>query len=399
MSNKLKAIATPSLFILVLMISVGPFGDTIYAPSLPSIAKAFNTAYHNVQLTITFYLFGYAVSQILYGPFSDRYGRKPIMVIGAVAFLLGSVVCLISTDITILIAGRFIQGFGACAGAVISSAAVRDAFSHKEQGKVFAKMNTAFAIAPGVGAIVGTFITWQMNFSILFALAIILLIAVIILFPETLKKKNKGATRPKKLISNYFSLFRTQGYFVYLCILGLSIGMVYSCLVEAPALVIDTLHLSKPWFIVIAAGIVLAFMVGSLICTMLCHRLKQNSILLVGMVISLIGSLLLLIFMSLEIVNLISLLIPVVIVFTGIAFVIPIATAQALAPFEMTAGSASAMMGFFQMGMASAITAIVTALPLRDTMTLPVSFSLLSLVSIIILASYIIKHKRKSPAI
>ena len=394
MSVKLtRSIAIPSLFILVLMISVGPFGDTIYAPVLPSIAQAFDTAYHNVQLTITFYLFGYALSQILYGPFSDRFGRKPVMIIGAVTFLIGSLTCLISGNITILILGRFIQGFGACAGAVISSAAVRDAFTGIEQAKVFAKMNTAFAIAPGLGAIVGTFFSWQINFSVLFALAIILLIAVLWLFPETLKQKNKGATRPHRLIVNYWQLFQTRGYLVYLCILGLNIGMVYSCLVEAPALVITTLNLSKPWFIVIAAGIVIAFMLGSMICSFLCQRISQHQILLIGMLISLSGGSMMLVFMSLGIIKLLTLLVPVVIIFTGIAFVIPIATARALAPFAKTAGSASAMMGFFQMGMASAITACVTALPLSDTLALPVSFATLATIAIVIFSLYLLTHK------
>ncbi|WP_119343391.1 multidrug effflux MFS transporter [Facilibium subflavum] len=394
MKKYIKAAGIPSLFILVLMISVGPFGDTIYAPSLPSIAKAFNTPYHNVQLTITFYLLGYSISQLLYGPFSDRFGRKPVMVIGAGIFFIGSTICWLSHDIFILIIGRFIQGFGACAGAVISSAAVRDAFSQKQQGQVFAQMNTAFAIAPGLGAIVGTFITWQMNFSILFVLAIVLFICVIFLFPETLKTKNKGATRPKALIANYWALFRTPGYLIYLCILGLNIGMVYSCLVEAPALVIDLLHLSKPWFMVIAVGIVVAFMIGSILCSLLCTKLSQNIILLFGMCISLVGSSILMVFMLLKIVSLLTLLIPVIIIFTGIAFVIPIATAKALAPFTLTAGSASAMMGFFQMGMASAITAIVTTLPLSRLLTMPVSFISLSLLGILVMVLYLLLYKK-----
>lgn len=388
--RKTAAFATPSLFILVLMISVGPFGDTIYAPSLPSIAEAFNTRYHNVQLTITFYLFGYSISQILYGPFSDRFGRKPIMIVGGIILLIGSTVCLISHNISVLIFARFLQGFGACAGAVISSAAVRDAFSLKNQGKVFAKMNAAFSIAPGAGAIVGTFISWQTNFIVLFVLAIILLISIIWIFPETLRHKNYGATRPKKFFLNYCQLFRARGYFIYLCLLGLNIGMVYSCLVEAPSIVINTFHLQKIWFIVIAGGIVIAFMIGSVLCTYLVHKISQNGILLIGMIISFIGSFMLLAFMLLNIVHLYSLLTPVIILFTGISFVIPIATAKAMAPFTLTAGSASAMMGFFQMGVASLITAIVTILPLSDILSLPVTFMFLSSLSFIILLIYML---------
>ena len=395
-AKNIHGVLTPSLFILVLMISVGPFGDTIYAPSLPSIAKAFQTPYHNVQLTITFYLLGYSISQILYGPFSDRFGRKPIMVFGAFMFLVGSVLCMLSPNIYILIFARFLQGFGACAGAVISSAAVRDAFPEHEQGAVFAKMNTAFAIAPGAGAIVGTFIPWQLNFIILFTLAIILLLAVSLLFPETLKQKNYGATRPLKVVKNYWQLFRTRGYLLYLCLLGLNIGMVYSCLVEAPALVINVLQLSKPWFIVIALGIVIAFMLGSFICSLFCKKLSQNLILLIGMLISFAGALLMFTFMFSGVVRLYSLLIPVIIIFTGISFVIPVATAQALAPFSMTAGSASAMMGFFQMGTASAITAGITVLPFKGIFVMPINFAILSLTGIILLSLYMVWLRSKT---
>ena len=384
----LFVITRPALFILVLMISAGPFGDTIYAPSLPSLSEAFRTPYHNVQLTITFYLLGYSVGQILYGPFSDYFGRKPIMIFGALIFLAGSSICLFSPNITILIFGRFIQGFGACAGAVISSAAIRDAFPEHEQSKIFAKMNTAFAMAPGIGAIVGTFMGWKMNFIVLFVLAAVLVIAVIWLFPETLKNKNKEALQPKKFLRNYYDLFAAKGYFIYLCILGINVGMVYSCLVEAPVIVIDILHLSKPWFIVVAVGIVIAFMLGSIICTLLCHKIAQEWILMIGMLTSLLGATVLLGLMLLNIVSLLSLLMPVIIIFTGIAFVIPVATAKALAPFTLTVGSASAMMGSFQMGTASAITAGTTFLPFSDLLTMPISFISLATFGIVILSIY-----------
>ena len=175
-------LAVPSLFILVLMISVGPFGDTLYTPSLPEIAIDLKAAYSDVQLTMTSYLLGYAVSQLIYGPLSDRFGRRPIMLIGAFTFVIGSLICMLSGDIQLLIGGRFVQGLGACAGAVISSAAVRDAFPASEQGKVFAKMNIAFAIAPGIGPVVGTFIAryanWHVNFLVLLVLSIVLLLFV-----------------------------------------------------------------------------------------------------------------------------------------------------------------------------------------------------------------------------
>jgi DHA1 family bicyclomycin/chloramphenicol resistance-like MFS transporter len=386
-------LAVPSLFILVLMISVGPFGDTLYTPSLPDIAKDLAVAYSDVQLTMTSYLFGYAVSQLVYGPLSDRFGRRPIMLIGASVFVVGSLICMLSMDIDMLIFGRLVQGLGACAGAVISSAAVRDAFPSSEQGKVFAKINIAFAIAPGVGPVVGTFVahyfTWHVNFLLLLILSVIVLFSVYWLFPETIKIKNRHAIHPIKLVQTYFSLFKRSGYMVYLLLLGISVGMVYGSLVEAPGLLINVMKLDEKWFLVIAVGIVFAFMLGSWLCTMLCSIANENWILVFGMLITLTGSMLLWILMALDYVNIWGLLIPMIIIFIGIAFEIPIATAKALSSFDKNAGSAAAMMGFFQMGMAALITAIVTFIELGRVFTMPVCFTVLSVIGLTVILGYI----------
>ena len=387
----------PSLFILVLMISVGPFGDTIYAPSLPNISEALLTPYHNVQLTITFYLLGYSISQILYGPFSDRFGRKPVMILGALIFLFGSLICLFNFyHIIILIFGRFLQGFGACSGAIIATVSIKDTFtSTTEQSKIFAKINTAFVISPGVGAIVGTFCFWKTSFTILFFVSVFLLLMVLMYFPETLKKKNIYAIKPYKLITNYYNLFKYKGYFIYLCVLGLNIGIVYSCLIEAPAIIINVMKLSQNWFIIIAIGIVFSFMFGSIVCTVICQKIKQNYIILIGMFISFTGSSLLLIIVLINLINIYSILIPIIIIFIGIAFIIPIATAQALKPFSHTTGSASAMMGFFQMILASIITGVVAILPLQQIYSMPIAFIILSLLELLIFTLYLSLNKEK----
>ncbi|MFT6834492.1 MAG: DHA1 family bicyclomycin/chloramphenicol resistance-like MFS transporter [Francisellaceae bacterium] len=394
--------SVPSLFILVFMISVGPFGDTLYTPSLPDIATSLNTYYNNVQLTITTYLLGYALSQLAYGPLSDRYGRKPVMIIGAAIFVLGSLICAFSFDISILIAGRFIQGLGACAGAVLSSAAVRDAFPESKQGAVFAKINLAFAIAPGLGPIVGSFtahnFSWHVNFMILLILGFLLLILVIIMFPETLAQKNHHAIHPKKIVMNYLSLFKADGYFVYLCLLGISLGILYSCLIEAPGLVIDTMHLNPSWFMIIALSIMVAFMIGSVICNYLCGRLDDDIILISGMTIIMVSSIIFFFIMYLAPLSLWTLLIPFVLIFIGVAFIIPVATMKALAPFNDIVGSASAMMGFFQMGFASLVTAIVTFIDvyLGNIFTMPVSFFILSFIGLSIICGYVLmKNKVK----
>ncbi|MCF6767085.1 multidrug effflux MFS transporter [Thiotrichales bacterium 19S11-10] len=381
-----------SLYILVLICSIGPFGDTLYTPSLPEIAYALNTEYSWVQLTVTSYLFGYAVGQLLYGPFSDRFGRRPIMLFGAVCFTIGSLICLLSQSIWPLIYGRVFQGFGACAGAVLSVAAIRDVYEYKERNKRYAQLNLAFSIAPGLGPIVGSFTAhffpWWFNFFILFALSLWMLISVIFQFPETIPSKNEQAIQPKRLLLNYLALFKKGGYVIYLLVLGLTVAMIYTCLVEAPSIVINLLKLQYQWFLIIAIGIVIAFVLGSLTCALLNNRISSHALILTGLIIMFIGSLKFLVLITFDLVNIYSLLIPTIIVFYGIAFVIPVAMNLALLPFGHITGSATAMMGCFQMGFASLATAAVTFIPFDPVVTLPIAFLILSSSALIIFILY-----------
>lgn len=393
-AKKDKAFKQASLYILVLICSLGPFGDTLYTPSLPEIAKALSTQYHWVQLTVTSYLFGYAVGQLLYGPFSDRLGRRPVMLFGAICFTIGSLACLLSHEIWTLIYGRAFQGVGAAAGAVLSVAAIRDSYGYKERNTMYAKLNLAFSIAPGLGPVVGSFTAhyfpWRVNFVILLALSVWMLFSVIFQFPETIRQKNYQAIQPKQLLVNYVTLFRQKGYIIFLLVLGLTVAMIYTCLIEAPSIVITLLKLEYRWFLIIALGIVLAFVLGSLTTTYLNNRLSSFRIIGLGLFIMLLGSCLFLGLILAGFINIYSLLLPTIVIFYGVAFVIPVAMNLALLPFGHITGSATAMMGCFQMGMAALATGLITIIPLPTILTLPYSFLVLSLTAIIIFVLYLL---------
>jgi MFS transporter, DHA1 family, multidrug resistance protein len=399
MSDRIKKLIPPSLFILVLMVSIGPFGDTEYTPSLPRIARELGVHYNLVQLTMTSYLMGYAISQLFWGPLSDRFGRKPIMLIGASVFIAGSAVCYTSFDIWQLIGGRFIQAIGACAGGVISSAAVRDAYSEEQRGHVFAKINAAFAVAPGIGPIVGSFVDhsfgWHANFLILLVLSIILFICVWLFFPETNFHRIKNALHPKTFFHNYRLLFKDPYYWAYIIPMGFSIGIVYSALVGAPDLVINILHQPSYVVVVIALGVLIGFVAGSLTCNFLAGHYENNTLIFIGMCTMLLGSLLLALMSYVGWMSeyLTASIIPIMIIFAGIAFVIPLATAEALEPFEHVAGSASAMLGFFQMGLASISTGVMSSIPYDSAYSMPIIFTALSFFALLIFVPFILLRK------
>ena len=292
---KAVAAAVPSVFILAFMASLGPFGDTEYTPSLPSIAQGLGVSYGQAQMTMTVCLAGFALSQIFYGPLSDRLGRRPAILVAVSTFLVGSLICAFSTDLTLMLFGRAIQSLGASAGGSLSNAAVRDAFPEEMRTRVFLKVNTIFALAPGVGPIAGSLIDryfgWQFNFYLLALLALLLLITLLFGFQETNRHLNPEATRPSVFIRNYLYLFGQPVYLFYVLMIGVGIGVTYSSLLEAPHLVVTELGYSSKMFVSVALYIVAAFIVGATLCSWLSRVLSDPVLVLLGLGIMLTGSL------------------------------------------------------------------------------------------------------------
>lgn len=384
--NNLLGTTIPSLWILVLMVSVGPFGDTEYTPSLPRIAHELSVSYGAAQQSMTVYLFAYALVQLIYGPLSDRFGRKPLMLIGALLFVCGSLVCFISQSLLILLVGRFIQGLGACAGAVLTSAAVRDSFPPAHIEQVYSRINAAFALAPAIGPVVGAFVDdhfgWHENMLVLLGMSGLLLVCVLLFLPETHHPDRRRSLRPRRIVLSYRSLFSQPEYLPFIVINGLVIGVVYSCLTEAPALVINVLGLKSSWFAVVAAGIFIAFVSGSTLSALLGDRLSARKLVVLGLLVILTASLILGglgIWGSPSLTNTLG---PIMLVFLGIALVVPNALGSAMRPFSRLAGSASAMVGFAQMGIASAANAGVSLIPFGPQYAMPIMFGLLALLGL-----------------
>lgn len=380
----------PSIFILILMVSLGPFGDTIYAPALPELKKILATDYPHVQLTITSYLLGYSISQILYGPFSDRFGRKPIMLVGSCFFIISSIICLITNHIDTLIYARLLQGFGAASGGVIATVAVKDAFKLNEQGSIFAIMNIAFALAPAFGAVLGVFLSPSLIFWVLLIAATLLLIKVALFFPETIREKNYNALTIKSLFKNYFSLFKDHQFFFATFVLGINISVIYACLVTTPDIFVNILKLEKSNFLYLLTIMVTSVVIGSLTCSKLSRIIAYKYLINFGMICTLIsGILCVYVFknlsgleLSLALTGILSL------TFIGVSFSVPLLTPIALENFTTTAGAASSIMGFMQMGIASITTAIMSQINLGSEFTLSFAFVLLPLIGLITFLPY-----------
>lgn len=370
----------PPLSLLVFMMAIGPFGDTEYTPAMPAIAHSLKADYSMVQFTMTAYLIGSALSRLYYGPLSDRFGRRPVMLGSCAVLTAGLLLSVLSFNIWPLIAGRLIQGVGACAGGVIADAAVRDAFPADERQTVYAKLNAAFALAPAIGPVAGIYLAhalgWHASFGLLLLLSALLWLAVWRWLPETKLERVQDALEPRQLWRNYLKTLWTREFIFFAVLSGLAVGVVYTALIGAPDLVLTVLHRGSGGIVAVAAAILVAFVVGAGLCALLTDHVRDRWIVGAGILTMLGGSAWLLLH-ALSVGQhgvLLGYLLPISLCFSGVGLQVPVATAHAMAPFNETAGTAASVLGFVQMAVAALATVAMSVMHRGSVMDMPIVF-------------------------
>lgn len=396
----LAGVPRPALALLAFMMALAPFGDTEYTPAMPAIAHAFSADYGMVQLTMTFYLAGSAISQLVFGPLADRYGRRPVMLGGTAVLTFGFLLSLASFAIWPLLGSRLVQGLGASAGSVVADAAVRDAFPADRRQRVYAKLNAAFALAPAIGPVAGAYLVqaldWRANFAVLAALGALLWFAVWRWLPETHPHPDRRAIRPRHLWHTWRHILGTPRFVIFALLSGCAVGVVYTALIGAPDLVINLLGQGSGAIVVVAVSILVAFVAGAGLCVWLTPRVAHRLIVSAGLGILLAGSLGLLAVALLlgtgE--DLAAFLIPIGVCFCGVGLVVPVATAKAMAPFRRTAGNAASLLGFIRMGVAATGTVAMSVLHEGTVLDIPIVFLALTGLAVLAFGSYLWLQRR-----
>lgn len=229
--------------ILGLLTAFAPLSIDMYLPAFPTLTVALATDESTVQLSLAAFFIAFAAGQILFGPLSDRYGRRAPLFFSLILFAAASAGCALAQSIEALIGFRFLQGLGACAGGVISRAVVRDLFEKNEAARIFSALILVMGAAPMFAPLLGgkllIWADWRAIFWCLGAIGLVCLAAVIWRMPETQKTEHIQSLNIATIMATYLRLLRDMRFLAYALIGGLSLGGMFAYIAGSPFVFID----------------------------------------------------------------------------------------------------------------------------------------------------------------
>lgn len=338
---------------------LGPFTIDTYLPSFPTIVKDFHTTASLVQISLTACLLGLGAGQLFIGPLSDVKGRRKPLLLFLCLYLLASLTCSFSPNIYFLIVARFVQGFSAAGGLVVSRAIVRDLFSGKELIKFFTLIvlvgNLGPIVAPIAGGAILSFTKWNGVFIVLACIGAILIFMVSLKLPETLPPEKRVPSNLPQLISNFGSLFKEREFMGYAFTQGFTTAGIFAYVSGIPFVYQNIYHVSPQQFSLLFGVNGLGLIIGSQLVGRLADYISERTFLKIGLGISIAAGAILLIALLLK-APLIAVAIPIFFFVSSISIIGTTSFALAIESQGHIAGSASALLGLlpFVLGSLSA---------------------------------------------
>lgn len=349
--------------LLAAAVALGPLATDMYLPALPSMGAVLNAGTDQVQLTLSIYMAGLALAQLVCGPLADRFGRKPIMIGGFVLFAAASIGCALATDIETLVLCRFLQALGGSAGPVLGRAAIRDIYTPREAARIMAIlasiMALAPAVAPSIGGLLLTGFGWPAIFLALGGYALVMAVVVAFGIPEPMAPKHRQSLHLRNLWNNYRGIARDRSFLGYTLTNALVYSGLFAFLSGSSFVLIDFMGVRPEFFGFYFAAVVAGYIGGNLVAVRLGRYLAPDRILLLGIGICAVSGSLMAALAGAEMFHITAVMVPQTLFMAGVGMVLPQTMAGALANFPHMAGSASALFGFVQMTFAALIGMLV----------------------------------------
>lgn len=372
----------PSFFLLFLLISFGSVTAVLFTPALPQIQQDFHVTENQTQLTVTLFLVGYTLGQLLYGPLANGLGRIKALYIGVILEIISCFLCLVSGwmhAFWLFVAARLFMALGASSGLKMTFTLISDCYDAQECRRLIAHLMIAFAITPGIGIALGGYLSscfdWQSCFV---ALGIYgcLILELVSRTSETAKIIEKTALMPSLIYKKYRQKICSFSLWTGGLLMGVGGACIYIFAALAPFICEQYLHLNPKqyglWNLLPPIGII----IGSQASAYFSKKYTIKKIICVGLIIALFGSFLMFLSMLFQQWTPIFLFMPLVIVYIGTSFIFGNASTLAMQT-EEDKSTASAIMNFINMGLSTTCVFLFSYLPFQNPLILPCSFLLL----------------------
>ena len=343
------------VWVLSLLSAVGPMSIDMYLPALPTIAQDLGVNAAAVQLTLSTFFVGFAVGQFVYGPLSDRYGRRPMLLFGSSFYVLMSIGCAVSPTVESLTIFRLFQAFAGGAGTVITRAVVRDRYGMTEGAQIMSQMMFIVAFAPLMAPLLGgqllIWVGWRPIFWVLVVYGILCWVMVYVALPETLPLADRVGRRVRGVFAGYLVVMKSRRVLGCLSAGGLSFAAMFAYLSGTPFVYIEYFGVPAEYFGLLFGVTVFALMIGARINQKLVARFGVRAMLMIGVAVGAGAGLVMVAFAATGVLGLLGIVLPLFFNIGALPLVGANAIALASERYPSQAGAVAALFGTSQFGL------------------------------------------------
>jgi MFS transporter, DHA1 family, multidrug resistance protein len=369
MSDRPHSLSRGMILLLAAASALGPVAMQIMLPAIPIVRESFQISVSSAQLTLSLSMFSIALATLIYGPLSDRFGRRPIMLVGIAITVIGSALCMLAGSIEWLIAGRIVQAAGGAVGLVLARAIVRDVYQADQAAGIIATLVMVMVVMPMLSPMVGGELLvrydWHSIFYLVAAISILMLILMHRYLPETLAVPVKF-TGVISMLKGFMTLLRSRTFSAYAFNVAFVSVVFFTFISAAPEIMVSVLNRQPNeygyYFIMVPA----AFMAGNYLTRGYSRKLGIHRMITMGSRLSILGITIAIGLHALGLHHPLALFMPIALTTFGNGISLPNAQAGAINEFPQMAGTASGLTGFLQMGL-SAVAAQLVALIFNGT--------------------------------
>lgn len=356
----------------MLLVLFSPIGIDIFLPSIPSMQEVFDTTATQIQFSLSLYVLAMGFGQLFVGPLVDRFGRRPVALIGIGVYFLASLAIGFTWNLSQLLCLRMLQGVGASCTAIVAFTVVRDTYRPNEGAKVYSYLNGALnlvpALAPLLGGILSDWLGWRSNFHFLALFSVLVFLIILRWLPET--RPETTSNHRLFSIKPYLDILENRQFLIYaICAMG-AMSVVLSYAIYAPQVLMVKLGLSSSQFALLFGVNALVIMSSSFLAPYCIRRVGRRRSVEIGSMLMLTSGLLIPLLFKQYGHSVVGFMLPVAVASCGFSLILGAAASLSLEPFGDRAGRAAALQGCFQMLGAAAMSMLASLLPFALVLSL-----------------------------